>query len=283
MTIAHGVPADFIDGLDLGADGVWRTRGVQPVSYPDDGHDTCHDIEDRSFWFEHRMRCIEAVVDRFAPPPGLPFMDVGGGNGFVAARLQARGMRAVLVEPGARGVANARARGVRELVQGATSDLAIRPGSVGAVGLFDVLEHLESPVDALRELHGALAPGGRLYATVPAHDWLWSSVDVVAGHYRRYTRRSISALLDDGGFDVDMASYNFWLLPAPMYLLRCLPERLRGRRQEARSERAGREHTQGGGLARRLLAPEPALLRRGIRVPFGASCIVAATRRAPAA
>jgi SAM-dependent methyltransferase len=272
-------PADFIANVVPGDDGVWRTPDCQAVSYPADGHDACLGVEDRSFWFEHRLRCIEAMVARHAPDRARPFLDVGGGNGFVAARLQALGWRAVLVEPGARGVANARGRGVRDLVQAATGDLEIAPGSIGAAGLFDVLEHLERPEDVLRSLHAALAPGGRVFATVPAHAWLWSSVDVQAGHFRRYSRGTLGRLFEATGYRVDQNSYYFWLLPAPMFLLRAVPERL-GRRGggESRQHRVDREHTRGGGLARRLLAAEPALLARGVCIPFGASLIIAATR-----
>jgi SAM-dependent methyltransferase len=58
-----------------------------------------------------------------------------------------------------------------------------------AVGLFDVIEHLDEPVAALCEARRVLRPGGHIFITVPAHTWLWSHFDVVACHRRRYTRR----------------------------------------------------------------------------------------------
>src|SRR4030095_4970802 len=97
-------------------------------------------------------------------------------------------------------------------------------GSFGAIGMFDVLEHIEDDAQALRALHGMLADGGRLYATVPAHRRLWSAADRDAGHFRRYTTRQLRGLFGRCGFDLDVCSYYFWPLPLPMLLLRSLPE-----------------------------------------------------------
>jgi SAM-dependent methyltransferase len=59
----------------------------------------------------------------------------------------------------------------------------------------DVLEHL--PDDAAEVARAArfLAPGGRLIALSPAHPWLFSPFDRAIGHLRRYTRRSLAAVV----------------------------------------------------------------------------------------
>lgn len=271
-------PRDVIRNIVPSKDGIWRTPGNSAVSYPEGGHDTCFGVEDTSFWFAHRNRCIAAVVSRFPPPPGLPIVDVGGGNGYVAKMLHGLGHRTILVEPGDSGVRNARGRGLPELVQASTEDLDFVPESVGAIGLFDVVEHIPDDVAAIRSFHRLLAPQGRIYATVPAHAWLWSSADDHAGHQRRYTKRSISELFLDCGFTPDFASYYFWPLPAPMLLKRVFLERLAGTRDNA--ARAKSEHGAASRWADRMLSWEESRLRQGRTIPVGASCIVAATKRA---
>lgn len=271
----------FISNVVRADDGIWRVSNQHAVSYPDDGHDCCHAIEDQSFWFQHRNRCLQAVVTRFAPPVGLPFLDVGGGNGYVAAMLQDLGHQVVLIEPGEAGIRNARERGIAQLVCASTTDLDVRPGSVSAIGLFDVLEHIEDDAAALVSLREMLADGGRLYLTVPAHSWLWSSVDEGAGHYRRYTACQLRELLVGCGYEVTFQSYNFAPLVLPMLLLRCLPEWLGIRRGSDRMRRASAEHVRHGLLSRIvdwLLGLEIGLLSRRGRVAFGASCIVVATK-----
>src|SRR5512142_1308788 len=123
--------------LEQGADGIWVSRGqAQQISYPEEGNSNCLALEADSFWFEHRNRCIQAVMGHF-PPPGV-VLDVGGGNGYVALGLQRAGFAVALVEPGWQGVQNARVRGVETLICSTLEDAGFRPGSVPAVGLFDV-------------------------------------------------------------------------------------------------------------------------------------------------
>ncbi len=277
---AHTDLRNLIANVERGEDGVWRASSHARVSYPDEGHDSCYGVEDDSFWFAHRNRCIAATILNDPPDRTLPFADIGGGNGYVAQEISSPGFRVILIEPGSSGIAHARARGLDELVMASIVDLDVAPGAFGAIGLFDVLEHIEDDAAALRSLHSMLADGGKVYATVPAHSWLWSSVDTEAGHFRRYTRDEVHSLLTRCGFDVGLCSYYFWPLPLPMFLLRSLPEILHlhiGNKN--REQRVAAEHGKSYGVLELLLSKEERLLRQGRRIPFGASCIVAATRR----
>jgi len=268
--------ARFVRNVSLDADGVWRPPTHSAVSYPDEGHDSCQGVEDHSFWFRHRNRCLAALVDRFPAPAGLPFADIGGGNGYVSQMLSGLGIRTLLIEPGESGIRHARERGLRDLVQASIVDLDVVPASLGAIGLFDVLEHIEHDVPALRELGPMLAGGGRIYATVPAHAWLWTSVDVDAGHFRRYSAGHLRSVFEAAGFHVEFCSYYFWPLPPAMWLLRALPECLGLRASPARRTRVASEHGHDSPLLQRLLGWEEGRLRRGRPVPFGASLILAA-------
>jgi len=276
------MPLDqVIANVVLQQDGVWRATTHSSVSYPDAGHDTIHGVEAGSFWFAHRNRCIAAAIAHDPPDRALPFADVGGGNGFVAAMIRAQGYRVVLIEPGTAGIAHARERGLDELVQASLVDLDMVPGRLGAIGLFDVLEHIEDDAAALRGMHHMLAEGGKIYVTVPAHRWLWSSADDKAGHFRRYTTRQLRTLFQQCGYDVGLCSYYFWPLPAPMLLLRTLPERMGLRRDSGRTQgRVAAEHRRESGLLQRLLAGEERAFANGRTIAFGASCILVATRRA---
>src|SRR6516165_2365766 len=95
--------------------GLWFAKqdGV-PVSYPTHGNAACLAVEDRSFWFRHRNRVIAEFVNRFHRR-GM-FLDVGGGNGYVAQALIAAGTHCVLIEPGVDGALAAYARGVDPVI-----------------------------------------------------------------------------------------------------------------------------------------------------------------------
>ena len=285
MALRSGYPRPLAEAPPGGArnlvfdpKGYWVAGGHEPLSYPDAGHDLCFAIEDGSFWFRHRNDAIVAVVRRF--PPGGAIFDIGGGNGYVAAGLERAGFSTVLVEPGQAGAENARRRGLRHVICASVEAAGFAPGTMHAAGMFDVLEHIRDDRAFLGSLRPLLRPDGRLYLSVPAFPFLWSSEDTFAGHFRRYTRGSLAGVLEAAGFDVEYMTYLFWFLPLPVWLLRAIPSRL-GWRGTPTLQSASREHA-AGGVAERLiewaLSGELARIARGRTLPFGGSCLAVARR-----
>lgn len=278
----EGYPVDLgVIGTNLvqGEDGIWYARSQANISYPEEGNLNCLALEADSFWFKHRNRCIQSVVERFSPPGTL--FDVGGGNGYVALGLQQAGIPVVLVEPGREGVQNARRRGVEQLICSTLEGAGFLPGSLPAVGAFDVLEHIEDDCGFLAAVYQRLVPGGTLYLTVPAFQGLWSADDDYAGHYRRYTLNNLRFRLERVGFQVTFLSYIFFMLPLPIWLGRSLPTRLGLRKQEEWDRYQAEHSTQPGLVGRvldRLLGFELKLLRGGKSIPVGGSCLVAARK-----
>jgi hypothetical protein len=241
------------------------------LSFPDGGHQECLQLEEGSFWFRHRNRCIVEVLARH--PPNGPLFDIGGGNGFVTLAIQSAGYPAVLVEPAMAGARSARDRGLSPVVCSTVEDAGFSEGALPAVGLFDVIEHLEDDVGFLAKLRRLQPTGGMLYITVPAYSWLWSAEDVHAGHFRRYRLRSLRRLVEESGYRVEFASYLFAALPLPLLLMRGLSGLVKARPTAQQQHDVGRMR----GLADAVLGLELPLLRRGRALPFGSSCLVAAT------
>jgi hypothetical protein len=88
------------------------------------------------------------------------------------------------------------------VVRAAFADAGFLPGAIPAIGLFDVLEHIEDQHRFLASLAGCLIPGGRIYVTVPASRWLWSREALDAGHFRRYGVAELSRAIEDAGLAV---------------------------------------------------------------------------------
>jgi SAM-dependent methyltransferase len=205
--------------------GIWATASSPDVvSYPTDGNERMRLVEDRSFWFQHRNKVILAALNRF-PWEGC-LIDVGGGNGFQAAAIQERFSRVMLLEPGSAGCRYARQRGVLSVVRGNLSGLGLESGHVGGLAFFDVLEHLADSDAILAQSLRLLRPGGRLYITVPNHEWLWSGEDAAAGHQRRYTSGALIEQAERAGFSVEFMTAFFQCLVIPILLFRTLPYRL---------------------------------------------------------
>ena len=72
----------------------------------------------------------------------------------------------------------------------------------------NVLEHIENDCMAAANMHMILKPSsGHLLLIVPAHARLFGSLDHAAGHFRRYSKPGLTAILQTVGFEILRARY----------------------------------------------------------------------------
>ena len=269
--------------LQAGEEGIYYSAASEAISYPEEGNEACFQIEDHSFWFRHRNDCIRELVKKFPPRGKGPIFDVGGGNGFVARGLMDAGWEVVLVEPGPSGARNAKKRGLEHVICGTTHSAGFKNGSLPAIGVFDVVEHIEDDLSFLRHLRDLLEPGGMLYLTVPAYNFLWSHEDAEGGHFKRYTLASMKMKLVEAGLKPVFGTYIFRFLPLPVFLFRSLPYRLGliGKGNAGREVKRDHSQKQGflGAMMARSFESEVNRIRVGKTCKLGASCLVAAKKR----
>jgi 2-polyprenyl-3-methyl-5-hydroxy-6-metoxy-1,4-benzoquinol methylase len=141
--------------------------------------------------------------------PGGRLLDVGANFGHFVQQASQR-YDAIGIEPSAAVVAWGREHlGARLEVGSIEHQQAEFVGGFDAVVLFDVIEHLPDPRQALRHCHSYLAPGGRLFITTPdagspmarllgRH---WYYVDLVE-HVSLFSRTNLTQLLSETGFSV---------------------------------------------------------------------------------
>lgn len=77
---------------------------------------------------------------------------------------------------------------------------------------FEVLEHIEDDLAALKRWVSLLKKGGMAVISVPAHKNKWNDTDVLAGHYRRYEREDVKALLTTAGLEIESITSCGWPL-----------------------------------------------------------------------
>ncbi len=73
---------------------------------------------------------------------------------------------------------------------------ALVAGGADAIVSINMLEHIEHDRPAAAALVDGLKPGGHLLISVPALMLLYNDLDALAGHHRRYSRRSLAALFE---------------------------------------------------------------------------------------
>lgn len=74
----------------------------------------------------------------------------------------------------------------------------------------NVLEHIKDDQGSLENMHNLLKRDGTLILLVPAHQFLFGTIDQNIGHYRRYNKQRISQLLKTTGFEImQMRTINF--------------------------------------------------------------------------
>ncbi|MBD0319624.1 MAG: class I SAM-dependent methyltransferase [Gemmatimonadetes bacterium] len=141
---------------------------------------------------EYLLPAALAEVARIGGGRPLRILDLGCGNGFIAAELARRGHQVVGVDVSEDGIEVARAAydlpnlrfhvhsvydpGLDELVS----------GGVECVLSLEVVEHLYLPRALFTESRRVLAPGGALVASTPYHGYLKNLAISLAGGWDRH-------------------------------------------------------------------------------------------------
>lgn len=80
-------------------------------------------------------------------------------------------------------------------------------GTFDTVFALNVVEHIENHEDALQNCRKLLKPGGHLIILVPSYPWMYNRFDFGLGHYRRYTKKILSALFVKTEFEIIHRQY----------------------------------------------------------------------------
>jgi SAM-dependent methyltransferase len=174
------------------------------------------ELEDGYWWHVAKRQLAVEWLARYAPPPGVLIEGgVGSSRNLLEFRRLGYDVTGLDVMPEA--VDTARERGIDGVqLHDLEEPWPVEEGSVKAVVLLDVIEHLAHPVIALEHAWRALQPGGVLVVTVPAYPCLYGDWDRALGHYRRYTKAIFRAQATQAGFQVRRLSHwnSFTLPPA---------------------------------------------------------------------
>lgn len=148
-----------------------------------------------------RQPFIDRALRRVAP---RSILEVGAGQGATGARLARYGSY-VGVEPDLASAAVAASRLAH------VESAQFRMGGIERVGTdetfdlvcaFEVIEHIEDDLGALRDWVGRLSNDGHVLISVPAHMRRFGASDAAVGHFRRYDAVDLDRLFDSLGFEI---------------------------------------------------------------------------------
>lgn len=136
---------------------------------------------------------------------GETILDFGCGNGELLSRVGRKFRRVVGVDATEASVEITRRRLAghpKAVIYKYSGEMPVEKGRFDYVTCMDVLEHLEEPEKALREIKRLMPPGGRLIVSVPNwYDFIYSKVlRLNAYHLHAHTPWGWARILKKAGF-----------------------------------------------------------------------------------
>ena len=155
-----------------------------------------------------RMKHILKLIKN--PPSTLKLLDVGCSFGMFIKVANALGFIAEGVEPSEEAALESQNNGLN-VKQGFLEDLHLPSDSYDIVTLFEVIEHLESPLPLIKECHRILKPDGLfVLSTGNTDSWTcnylkgnWDYLNInEGGHISWFNPKSLCLMADRTGFRV---------------------------------------------------------------------------------
>ena len=154
--------------------------------------------------FQHAKNWKRYLQRQIAPYLGSRVLEVGAGIGGTTTEFFTNETYLwVCLEPNA-----TLAKRLEDRISDGSLPAAceVRHGSLGelepdmefdTVLYIDVLEHIEDDRGEVYLAATKLSADGHLIVLSPAHQWVYSALDTEVGHFRRYSRSTLTALLPE--------------------------------------------------------------------------------------
>ena len=229
-------------------------------------------LEKEHWWFVVRQKIILQCLKKYTKPQPIKILNIGVAGGASSAWLSSLG-EVVSVETDPAFLNHLISENI-PVVNASVANMPFDNNYFDLVCAFDVIEHVEDDIAAIKEIERVCKVEGFICITVPAFNMLWSNHDVVNGHYRRYTHRSLLSLTEKfSSLEYKRLQYFNSLLFVPILIVRKISSSFSGNKNTAQSdfglfEKAGVINK----ILKSIFSLEIPLLRV-VRFPFGVSLV----------
>jgi SAM-dependent methyltransferase len=203
-----------------------------------------------------RWSIVRALLDRLEPNRVL---EIGCGQGAYGARIAARAEYVgIEQDPESWQVARDRVEPIGGRVLNGTIEMLGDIEPYDLVCAFEVLEHIQDDVGALKEWRSRVAPGGAVLVSVPAWPDRFGPWDVAVGHHRRYAPAQLEDTLSSAGYlapEIALYGWPLGYITEPVRNAIARRTRLAGpTSMQARTARSGRSLQSRGMWGRAIMA-----------------------------
>lgn len=275
--MSDNLPCTVVDGIRCYSPEVANSY----ANYPDDGLDLTERSGASSFWVRSRNRLFKRIVyDNLVPTGKTKFLEIGcATGGFIQQIVENENLEITGSEIYLKGLLYAK----KNLPNVAFIQFDVTQGLIGEefdlIVAFDVLEHIENDVAAIKNINKMLHKGGGLIITVPQHKFLWSKLDEILKHKRRYSRRELVTKLQENGFDIRyVTSFLFILFPLMLISRMFDKGRYQSQSDEVALEKRVKFSNALNWIFDRFMRIDEVLIRLGIALPFGGTLVIVARK-----
>jgi SAM-dependent methyltransferase len=226
------------------------------------------------WWFAAAHANLLMLYRRAMPSTAGILLDAGCGTGGFLARIARHlpGQPAIGIDADTTACRWAVEKSALPVCAASVNALPFAGAAFATIFSVDVLCHRDvHEAEALAQFHRCLAPEGVLILNLPAYRWMMSRHDRAVYNVRRYNKKQVIRLLRAAGFRPLFASYwNMLLFPLMVVTRKLLPT---ASGSDVKSQPAIVE-----AVCRAATGFERALLRAGMRLPFGGSVLAVAAK-----
>lgn len=235
-----------------------------------------YQLERENWWFTVRRKILtERINHLLNKPTQIASLNIGAATGTTSDMLAGFG-EVMSVEYDENCFQFTKSFLSTPIIQGSITELPFENNQYDLVCAFDVIEHVADHAKAIDEMIRVCKPGGHIAITVPAYMFLWGPHDLVNHHYRRYTLKQLTSLIQPYQGKMIYTTYFNSMLFIPIAAFRIAiywMEKISGKIANKEQSDHAILGTNGffNGLLAGIFKIDYYLLKWGIRFPAGVS------------